>query len=368
MAPALVQTILEKAEENEQKALQSVSVQKAVDLTYDLRHLAAFDENPIDLDEFRKNKNDYIAALTRDNAQLVVNKLFTDMETKRVDNVVVALLPKTANYMLPREKSVPKAKPPTKWEQYAKDKGIQKRKKEKLVWDETAKEWKPRFGYHGINQKKDQWMIEVPDQKDPNVDYFAEESEKKKERIAKNELQRLRNIARATKMRLPGTSGLVPNAELNKNELEKAKELVKHSTASMGKFVERLRDEKEPRNLGKKRKFEPNTSSDLSEEKSKNLAVVNQILAARKVVNDTTEDDAIRSANKLKRKSRKDGDDDEDDSGDRRKSRGGSKRPRGGKGNLGSRQSPGTQDKKRKTFKKGPQIGNRTGGRGRGRK
>lgn len=53
MAPALVQTILEKAEENEQKALQSVSVQKAVDLTYDLRHLAAFDENPIDLDEFR---------------------------------------------------------------------------------------------------------------------------------------------------------------------------------------------------------------------------------------------------------------------------------------------------------------------------
>ena len=34
---------------------------------------------------------------------------------------------------------IPKAKPPTKWEQYARLKGIQKRKKGRMVWDEQKK-------------------------------------------------------------------------------------------------------------------------------------------------------------------------------------------------------------------------------------
>ena len=53
MPPALVQEILQKAEEDEFKAQQLVSVDKQIDLTYDLKHLAAFDQNPIDVDDFR---------------------------------------------------------------------------------------------------------------------------------------------------------------------------------------------------------------------------------------------------------------------------------------------------------------------------
>ncbi len=53
MPPALVQQILQKAEEEELKAQQLVEVEKQIDLTYDLRHLAAFDQNPIDVEEFR---------------------------------------------------------------------------------------------------------------------------------------------------------------------------------------------------------------------------------------------------------------------------------------------------------------------------
>lgn len=34
---------------------------------------------------------------------------------------------------------------------------------------------------------------------DPNVDLFAKKNKEKKERVAKNELQRLRNIARSQK-------------------------------------------------------------------------------------------------------------------------------------------------------------------------
>ena len=114
--------------------------------------------------------------MTRDNTQLVINKIWDELQTKKVDNVVVALLPKNPSYLLPREKPVPKVRPPTKWEKFAKEKGIQKKKKEKLVWDEVAGEWKPRYGFHGINQKKEQWMVEVSDNKGcdgDNIEYCS---------------------------------------------------------------------------------------------------------------------------------------------------------------------------------------------------
>lgn len=102
--------------------------------------------------------------------------------------------------VLPRAKPLPKARPPTKWEVFAKEKGITKRKKEKLVYDDITDTWKPRYGYNRIGAEKDDWLIEMKDNEDPNVDKFEQKKEEKKERVAKNELQRLKNIARATKV------------------------------------------------------------------------------------------------------------------------------------------------------------------------
>lgn len=48
---------------------------------------------------------------------------------------------------LPRAKPVPKAKPLTRWQQFALAKGITKKKKDRMVWDEAAGEFKPRWGY-----------------------------------------------------------------------------------------------------------------------------------------------------------------------------------------------------------------------------
>lgn len=108
----------------------------------------------------RKDKEEFLKKLARDNTQLIINQLW-ELETKKVENLVVAKLP-APKTILPRSKPIPKPKSPTKWELYAKTKGIQNRKREKLVWDDTSKEWKPRFGYRGINQNND-WLIEVPD-------------------------------------------------------------------------------------------------------------------------------------------------------------------------------------------------------------
>ena len=52
-----------------------------------------------------------------------------------MDNEVVIKLPESTT-RLPRAKPAPKEKQLTKWEKYAKEKGITKRKKSKATWDE----------------------------------------------------------------------------------------------------------------------------------------------------------------------------------------------------------------------------------------
>ena len=106
--------------------------------------------------------------------------------------------------------------------------------------------------------------------------------EEKRERVAKNELQRLRNIARAKNTKVPGV-GLTPTASADpkqsSNDLKKASELAKKSTASLGKFQEKLPKAMEKRSKGaggKKRKFD-SLLGNSNEEKAKNLKVLDQI-------------------------------------------------------------------------------------------
>ena len=60
--------------------------------------------------------------------------------------------------------------------------------------------------------------------------------EEKRERVAKNELQRLRNIARAKNTKVPGVglNPMNPAESQSSNDLKKASELAKKSTASLG--------------------------------------------------------------------------------------------------------------------------------------
>lgn len=75
--------------------------------------------------------------MTRDNVQLLINQIF-QLTTAKVDNEIVIKLPPPTT-RLPRAKPVPKAKQLTKWEKYAKEKGITSRKKSKTEWDEDLK-------------------------------------------------------------------------------------------------------------------------------------------------------------------------------------------------------------------------------------
>lgn len=88
---------------------------------------------------YRSKPDSYLKDLTRDNVQLLINKIW-ELPVERVDEAIVATLPKP-EYILPRSRVIPKPKPLTKWQQFAKEKVIRTKKKgrSKVKWDEELK-------------------------------------------------------------------------------------------------------------------------------------------------------------------------------------------------------------------------------------
>ncbi|XP_053569127.1 ribosome biogenesis regulatory protein homolog [Bombina bombina] len=271
MAAPAIEEVLARVEKDEAAKLKNITVHKELELEFDLGNLLAFDPNPLNTRSYHHEKRaEFLCSLARDNTQLLINQLWT-LPTERVTETIVAKLPEPTT-RLPREKPVPKPRPPTRWEEFAKLKGIQKKKKTNLVWDDVHKEWRRRWGYKRAKDDTKEWLIEVPVTADPNEDQFAKRQTAKKERVAKNELNRLRNIARSEKGKVPGI-GLTPTSQPSKQELGKAMHVAKLSTASMGRFQDRLPKEKEPKNMGKKRKFQP-LIGDFTAEKNKQLEIL----------------------------------------------------------------------------------------------
>jgi regulator of ribosome biosynthesis len=109
----------------------------------------------------------------------------------------VAVLPAKEGFRYPREKRVPEPKGLTVWEKFAKQKGIKNKKRERMVYDEQEDEYKPRFGYKGVNKGEEEHaIIEVKHGSDPYADPWEAARREKKEKVSKNEKQRLRNIER----------------------------------------------------------------------------------------------------------------------------------------------------------------------------
>ncbi|KAL1497691.1 hypothetical protein ABEB36_008609 [Hypothenemus hampei] len=262
----------------ESNKYKPVTVKKHLELEYDLGTLLAVDPNDFNIDLYSKNPNEYFLNLARDNTQLLLNKLW-ELPTERVEEAVMVKLPppKTA---LPRMKPVPKPRPLTKWQKFAKEKGIQKKKKPKLSWDDQLKKWVPLYGFKKAKAEKEKnWVLEVPQNADPNEDQFNKKLVAKTENVSKNDLQRLRNIAKNKNIKVPrfGTS----NPEVSSaKDLKAAITIAKASTASLGKFQDKLHKEVEAKGVSaitpgasRKRKMTP-----LEPENKLNMNIVESIL------------------------------------------------------------------------------------------
>ncbi|KAJ1527531.1 hypothetical protein ONE63_007501 [Megalurothrips usitatus] len=275
----IVNEVLQKAAREAEK-FKPITVDKHLEVQLDVGNLLAFDTNEVDLRKLRSDSNEYLKELTRDNTQLLLNKVW-ELPTAYVEDTIVAEMPKPT-YVLPRSLPVPKAKELTKWEKFAKEKGIVKTKKSKLTWDEALKKWVPRYGYRkAAAEKEKDWVIEVPGNADPMEDQFDKKRKVKRENVAKNELQRMRNIAAAHKVKVPRV-GMLPAAKVTSKDISRAVTIAKASTASGGKFQAQLPKEKTAKDVKdvmpvapyKKRK--PLISK--AQERKSNIEIVDRIL------------------------------------------------------------------------------------------
>ncbi|XP_026193264.1 ribosome biogenesis regulatory protein homolog [Cyclospora cayetanensis] len=126
-------------------------------LTYHLHHLIATDISPLEIStDLEEN--------TQRCAELFVRKLFSLPREASDDGIFVYLppLPKIDTLRFPRTLKLPSSRPLTRWEAFAKAKGIEKRKRSRLVWSEEVKDWVPRWGPRGLKaiQRQAQGVLE----------------------------------------------------------------------------------------------------------------------------------------------------------------------------------------------------------------
>eukprot|EP00250_Pteridium_aquilinum_P033836 c6447_g1_i1 orf=133-1173(+) len=202
--------------------------------------------------------------------QALAEKLFNLPSTADKTGRLVQLPPPTIQ--LPREKPLPKPRPPTKWEMFAQKKGIQKRKRSKLEYDEQNQEWRRRYGYKRVGDERDIPIIDAKSTDELGSDPFAQRRAEKKSRVGKETKNQLENLKRAAKAggkgALPSTVQLAATSlpitgtkdiprKIGKGEIGFAAGLASTATASGGKFDRKLDGEKQAKHNGKHRKFLP---------------------------------------------------------------------------------------------------------------
>ena len=233
-------------------------------MSFDLGRLSCHNTTPAARCNFGDSKT--MQERARESVQLLVSRLFA-LPSEAAEHGRLAELPAPTT-VLPREKPVPKPKPPTRWEAFAKEKGIQKKKKERMVYDEQTKEYRPQWGYKKANEDHTAIMEAAPGD-DGTVDPFERKLNEKKERIQKQKNQEKRNIEEAAgKHHLP-TSEKPSNKE-TKAQAKAALALAQKSTASVGKFDKKLKGEKR---APLKRKVE-HMSGGSAAEKSRSLELL----------------------------------------------------------------------------------------------
>jgi len=244
----------------------TTEVDKEDNLKYDLGNILAIDPKPLDPKSMRENLDQYLLTTSRDDIQLLYNKLFSLPTNKPPggDMGVLADLPKGTT-VIPREKPVPKPKPETKWEKYAKLKGIQKKKKDRMIYDENG-ELRPRWGYNRVNDPKDEWVVEAKAGEDPSVDPFTRKDTEKKERKSKQSKREAANkrdaMKNSSERNLPSTIATTNDYKSSiptkRQDLKKTLKIAQKSTISMGKFDRLVEGEKR---VKEKKKFDPLISS-----------------------------------------------------------------------------------------------------------
>lgn len=178
---------------------------------------------------------------------------------------------------------VPTEKLMTKWERFAKDKGIKKQKRSRKIWDEKTQSYKYRWGKDSLAKSNEDWVYDHNPEKlggyeDPFIQ-MREEKRLAKEKQKKAEIRNRRtSVIDRTKTEMGGAnpSSLVigsisSTANASKERIKRSIRLAQRSTRSLGVFDEKRADEPKP----KKRKVMATSSA---HEKEFTKKVVNKVI------------------------------------------------------------------------------------------
>ncbi|GAM83444.1 hypothetical protein ANO11243_014320 [Dothideomycetidae sp. 11243] len=162
-----------------------VTVSKPIPYTFDLGNLLCSDANPVGLPSTLDEAT--LQATARDCAQGLINQLLSTCAIGRnADGTSMSLTLPPPSTPLPREKPVPAAKPLTRWQEFAKKKGITPKQRDgKLVYDEAKGDWVPKYGYKGKNKDgESDWLVEVDEKKERSTGEAGDaRKEKRQERV-----------------------------------------------------------------------------------------------------------------------------------------------------------------------------------------
>ncbi|KAH9251368.1 hypothetical protein BASA81_010779 [Batrachochytrium salamandrivorans] len=227
------------------------------------------------------------------NVQSLVDELFK-LPKKDEGSFTVHLPDVTTR--LPRQYPPPKPKVETKWEKYAKEKGIQKTKKDRMVYDEHTDSYKPRYGYGravgtGGNLAP---ILELKKTDRDDVDPFEVARDKLATKKLKQKGHELKNLE--NKLAVRGRKGNrtdfepkvfksnkgedEPSTIKNKSVLEAKKKLLQitqTSTRSFGRFDRKVKNEPERKPLLVQKKKRTNAAANVGEEKDRAMKILKRL-------------------------------------------------------------------------------------------
>uniref|UniRef100_A0A7S3Q7S7 Ribosome biogenesis regulatory protein n=1 Tax=Chaetoceros debilis TaxID=122233 RepID=A0A7S3Q7S7_9STRA len=326
----------EKSNENDARDSVSFGMEGEEKCNLDLKNLLSMNSHQVSFDALymkKRNKEDsnttiatsgmlsanedYLLKKASEGCSQLLIGLWS-LETEKTDVGPMARLPRSET-VLPRELPPPPPKTESRWEKFAKERGIgTKEKRSRKVWDEAAGEWAHRTGFNKASNPNDplSWPImEVKRNDDPFDDPWMKARDEKKDRVDKNSMNRMKNAEHAGEVERGTTRRVMKNKKQTRDEgrhggnldmknfqsqpagipidiagKQRGKELTKaallatqRSTASMGKFDKMREGEPERKKARaglKKRKYESSTSKDgVKTEAKKSSKILENIIA-----------------------------------------------------------------------------------------
>ncbi|GAB0496046.1 hypothetical protein MMPV_007356 [Pyropia vietnamensis] len=227
--------------------------------------------------------------------------------------------------VLPRTLPPPTPAPLTKWEAFARAKGITKKKRERVVWDEATNSFKARHGYKRVEKNPQSWIVPhkegMGNADEGKEEPFAPRKAARRAAVEKNAKAAAANERRAGRAVMTTASrgkakkgkdgktrrgAAAPEAltaldvgttirqsitkrglsakggrYVDKTKLAATFAVSQRATASAGRFDKRVEGEKVAPVRGRKRKFEPaiGGKAALQGERSRALGLADKVLA-----------------------------------------------------------------------------------------